>query len=91
MVKADGTSGDVNGRDATNATILTIDQAEKMILQELTLAWLSAAVVFSTTLSRLLIVCSKRFWTAPRSERCADTVDTASAIASIAYVGGLFI
>ena len=38
MVKADGTSGDVNGRDATNATILTIDQAEKMILQELTLA-----------------------------------------------------
>ncbi len=38
MVKADGTSGDVNGRDAANATILTIDQAEKMILQELTLA-----------------------------------------------------
>ena len=38
MVKADGTSGDVNGRDATNATILTINQAEKMILQELTLA-----------------------------------------------------
>ncbi len=38
MVKADGTRGDVNGRDATNATILTIDQAEKMILQELTLA-----------------------------------------------------
>ena len=38
MVKADGTSGDVNGRDATNATILTIDQAEKMILQDLTLA-----------------------------------------------------
>ena len=38
MVKADGTSGDVNGRDAANATILTIDQAEKMILQALTLA-----------------------------------------------------
>ena len=45
MVKADGTSGDVNGRDAANATILTIDQAEKI-----------------------------------------DTVDTAFAIASIAYV-----
>ncbi len=38
MVKKDGTSGDVDGRDATNATVLTVTQAEKMILQELTLA-----------------------------------------------------
>ncbi|MDE7031425.1 MAG: flagellar hook protein, partial [Lachnospiraceae bacterium] len=38
MVKADGTDGDVNGRDATNATVLTVDQAEKMITQELILA-----------------------------------------------------
>ena len=38
MVDKDGADGDENGRDATNATILTVAQAEKMILQELTLA-----------------------------------------------------
>ncbi|MDE5698467.1 MAG: flagellar hook protein [Lachnospiraceae bacterium] len=38
MVNKNGADGNENGRDATNATILTVEQAEKMILQELTLA-----------------------------------------------------
>ena len=38
MVDKTGADGDVHGHDATNATVITIDQAEKMILQELTLA-----------------------------------------------------
>ncbi|MDE7000585.1 MAG: flagellar hook protein [Lachnospiraceae bacterium] len=38
MVDKDGDDGDEHGHDATNATVITIDQAEKMILQELTLA-----------------------------------------------------
>ncbi len=38
MVDKSGADGDEHGHDATNATVITIDQAEKMILQELTLA-----------------------------------------------------
>ncbi len=38
MVDKTGADGDEHGHDATNATVITIDQAEKMILQELTLA-----------------------------------------------------
>ncbi|MDE6983352.1 MAG: flagellar hook protein, partial [Lachnospiraceae bacterium] len=38
MVDETGADGNVKGRDATNATVLTADQAEKMIAQELTLA-----------------------------------------------------
>ena len=36
--------------------------------------WDSAAVVFSTTLSRLLIVCSNLFWYAPRVALCSFRV-----------------
>ncbi len=39
----------------------------------------SAPVVFSTTLSRFLIACSRRFWTAPSAERCVDTLCNAFA------------
>ena len=38
MVDKSGADGDEHGHDATNATVIIIDQAEKMILQELTLA-----------------------------------------------------
>ena len=38
MVDAAGADGDVNGRDATDATVLTKAQAESMIQQELTIA-----------------------------------------------------
>ena len=38
MVDKTGADGDVHGHDATNATVITVEQAEKMILQELTLA-----------------------------------------------------
>ena len=38
MVDKTGADGDEHGHDATNATVITVDQAEKMILQELTLA-----------------------------------------------------
>ena len=48
--------------------------------------WDSALVVFSTTLSRLLIVCSSLFWTAPSEDLWAETLEIASAIESIAYV-----
>ena len=45
---------------------------------------LSEAVRFSTATLRLLIVCSKRFCTAPRSDRVVDTLVIASSIALIA-------
>ena len=38
MVNKSGADGDEAGHDATNATIITVDQAEAMMLQELTLA-----------------------------------------------------
>ena len=38
MVDKTGADGDVHGHDATNATVITVEQAEKMIRQELTLA-----------------------------------------------------
>ena len=46
----------------------------------------SALVVFSTTLSRLLMVCSKRFWTAPSAERWVETFWIAAEMVSIAAV-----
>ena len=38
MVNANGTDGNVNGHDATNATVITVGQAESMIQQALELA-----------------------------------------------------
>src|SRR4051794_14175587 len=44
----------------------------------------SEAVVFSMAVFRLLMVCSNRFWMAPRSARCEDTALIAVSIALIA-------
>jgi hypothetical protein len=45
---------------------------------------LSEAVRFSTATLRLLMVWSNRFWMAPRSARCVDTVLMAVSSRSIA-------
>ena len=67
--------------------------ARMLLLEYLTISvaisvsriWLSALVVFSTTLSRLLMVCSSLFWTAPSAERWIDTVWIAALMVSIAF------
>src|SRR4051794_24643748 len=45
----------------------------------------SEAVVFSMAVFRLLTVWSNRFWMAPRSARCDDTVLIAASMAVIAF------